>query len=100
MIKALWFLFSVTLVVFALVWLLDHPGSVVMNWLGYRIETSIAVLLGLIIGFAFFTAQGYRIWLFLQRAPSQMMESWRLRRKQQGYQALTKGMVAVSAGDA
>jgi len=100
MIRALWFLFIVTLSIFALAWLLDRPGRVALDWQGYRVETSIAVLFGLIIGIAFATAQGYRIWLFLRRAPSQMTEVWRQRRKQQGYQALTKGMVAVSAGDA
>ena len=48
MIRALWFLFIVTLGVFALVWLLDRPGSVVLDWQGYRAETSIAVLFGLV----------------------------------------------------
>jgi HemY protein len=100
MMRALWFLCIVTLGVFALVWLLDRPGTVVLDWLGYRVETSIAVLIGLVSSIAFATAQGYRIWLFLCRAPSQMTEAWRQRRKQQGYKALTKGMVAVSAGDA
>jgi HemY protein len=83
-----------------MVWLLDRPGSVVLNWQGYRVETSIVVLFGMVVGIAFATAQSYRAWLFLRRAPSQMKEAWRQRRKQQGYQALTKGMVAVSAGDA
>jgi HemY protein len=100
MIRALWFLFIVTLGIFALVWLLDRPGSVVLDWQGYHVETSIAVLFGLVVGVALVTAQGYRVWLFLRRAPSLMTEVWRQRRKQQGYQALTKGMVAVSAGDA
>ena len=100
MIKALWFLLVVTVSIFAIVWLLDRPGRAVLDWQGYRVETSIAVLFGLVIGIAFATAQGYRIWLFLRRAPLQMTEAWRQRRKQQGYQALTKGMVAVSAGDA
>ncbi len=100
MMRALWFLCIITLAVFALGWLLDRPGTVVFDWLGYRVETSIAVLLGIVSGIVFATAQGYRIWLFLRRAPSQLMEAWRQRRKQQGYKALTKGMVAVSAGDA
>lgn len=100
MLRALWFLFVVTVGIFALVWLLDRPGSVVLDWQGYRVNTSIAVLFGSIIGIAFATALSYRIWLFLRRAPAQMTGAWRQRRKQQGYQALTKGMVAVSAGDA
>ena len=99
MLRALWFLFIVTVGIFALAWLLDRPGSVVLDWQGYRIKTSIAVLFGSIIGITFATAMSYRIWLFLRRAPKQMTGAWHQRRKQQGYQALTKGMVAVSAGD-
>jgi HemY protein len=64
MLRALWFLFIVTVGIFALVWLLDRPGSVVLDWQGYRIKTSIAVLFGSIIVIAFATALSYRIWLF------------------------------------
>ncbi len=100
MLRALWFLFLVALCVFALVWLAEQPGSLVLDWQGYRIETSVAVLIGCVAAVAVATAFSYRIWLFLRRAPAQVSEAWHQRRKQQGYKALTKGMVAVAAGDA
>lgn len=100
MIRALWFLFLVSIGVFALVWLADRPGSLVLEWQGYRVETSVAMLIGTIVAVSVTTALSYRIWLFLRRAPSQLSDAWKQRRKQQGYQALTRGMVAVSAGDA
>lgn len=100
MIRALWFLFLVSIGVFALVWLADQPGSLVLEWQGYHVETSVAMLIGVIIAVSVATALSYRIWLFLRRAPSKMSDAWKQRRKQQGYQALTRGMVAVSAGDA
>lgn len=100
MLRALWFLFLVALCVFALVWLVEQPGSLVLNWQGYRVETSVAVLIGSIVAVAVAAALSYRMWLFLRRAPAQVSEAWHQRRKQQGYKALTKGMVAVAAGDA
>jgi len=100
MIRALWFLSLVSVSVFAMVWLADRPGSLVLEWQGYRVETSVAILIAGIVAVSVATALSYRIWLFLRRAPSQMSGAWKQRRKQQGYQALTRGMVAVSAGDA
>ncbi len=100
MIKALWFLAVVTLAILGMAWLADRPGSLVLDWQGYRVETSVAMLIGGIIGVAIVSALSYRVWLFLRRAPSQLSGAWKQRRKQQGYQALTRGMVAVSAGDA
>ncbi len=100
MIRALWFLALVSLSIFAMVWLADRPGSLVLNWQGYRVETSVAMLIGGVVAISAVTAVIYRIWLFLRRAPAQVSDAWKQRRKQQGYQALTRGMVAVSAGDA
>ena len=64
MIRALWFLFIVALGVFALNWLVDRPGSVVLNWQGYRVETSVAVLISAVVAIACAAA------LILQRKPS------------------------------
>jgi HemY protein len=99
MLRALWFLIVVGAIVFALVWLTDNPGQVALDWRGYRVESSFAVLLGLVIVLAVLAALAYRLWLFLRRAPKQVTGAWRNRRRAQGYQALTQGMVAVAAGD-
>ncbi|MBL6948696.1 MAG: heme biosynthesis protein HemY [Rhodospirillales bacterium] len=88
----------------ALIWgammLSDHPGAVSLEWAGYRIETSFAVLLSAVALVSFAVALVYRFWLFLRRSPGTMKESWIARRRVRGYQALTRGMVAVAAGDA
>jgi len=99
MLRALWFLAVVAAIVFSLVWLTDNPGQVALDWQGYRIETSFAVLLGGVITIAVLAALSYRVWLFLRRAPGQVSGAWRNRRRNQGYRALTQGMVAVAAGD-
>ena len=99
MLRALWFLAVVTTIIFTLVWLTDNPGQVALDWRGYRVETSFAVLLGAVIAIAVMVALFYRTWLFLRRAPGQVSGAWRNRRRTQGYRALTQGMVAVAAGD-
>ena len=81
-------------------WLLDQPGSVSLDWRGYRIETSVALLTTTIAVMTASAAIAYRIFLALWRAPTQISEAWRGRRRQKGYQALTRGMVAIAAGDA
>ena len=99
MLRALWFLAVVAAIIFSLLWLTDNPGQVALDWRGYRIETSFAVLLGAVIAIAVLVALFYRVWLFLRRAPGQVSGVWRNRRRTQGYRALTQGMVAVAAGD-
>ena len=50
MIQVVLFLITVGLAAAGFVWFADRPGDVVINWLGYRIETSLMVtLLALIL---------------------------------------------------
>ncbi len=100
MVRALWFLIVVFVAVAGVVWLLDRPGSVSLDWQGYRVETSFAVLIAAAAGVALIAALAYRIWVALIRAPGRMGEAWQGRRRAKGYRALTRGMVAVAAGDA
>lgn len=41
MLRILWILFLAVIITTPLVWLLDHNGSVVINWLNYEISTDI-----------------------------------------------------------
>jgi len=100
MLRALWFLILVVVAALGVVWLLDRPGTVALDWQGYRVETSMAVMAALVAVFAVIVAIFYRVYLALRRAPARVGEAWRGRRRQNGYQALTRGMVAVAAGDA
>ena len=81
MFRAFWFLAVVGIIVFALVWLTDNPGHVSMNWRGYVVEMSFAVLLGLVLAVSVLVALIYRLWLFLRRAPKQVTGAWKNRRR-------------------
>ena len=100
MVRLIIFLFALVVVAWGAVWLVDHPGQVSLNWGGWQIETSAGILALIIGAFAIATALVYRFWLFLTRAPDRIGVALKERRSKKGYKALTKGMVAVAAGDA
>lgn len=100
MIRGLFVFLAVAAVAAAGAWLADHPGRVAMVWQGYRVETSAAVLLIAVAAVAAVAAVLYRGWLALRRSPAALGAAWRERTRRKGYQALSKGMVAVAAGDA
>jgi HemY protein len=100
MIRALVFFVVLGFAVWGILWLTDHPGWVSLEWWGLRIDTSFAVLLGVVVVISAAAALLYRFWLFLRRGPGKMKMAWDTKRRRKGYQALTQGMVAVAAGDA
>jgi HemY protein len=99
MLRALWFLSVVAAFSLIFSWLADSPGRVSVVWQGYRVETSMAILISVIIGISIITAVLYRLWLMICNAPKQIKGIWRTHNKSRGYKALTQGMVAVAAGD-
>ena len=99
MFRALWFIFILAVLATAAMWLADNPGQVSVAWHGYVIETSAAVLVTAIAAITVLSALLYRVWIFIRGVPAGI--SWLLGegRRRRGYLALSRGMVAVAAGD-
>ena len=99
MIRVVFFLIVLAAIAFGFAWVADRPGDVAVTWLGYHIETSLAVaalallLLVLLLMFA--------IWLVraLLRSPGRMSMFVRHRRAMKGYQAVSRGLIAIGSGD-
>ncbi len=81
------------------VWFADRPGAVSLRWQGWRVDTSVAVLALGVAVVAVVAAVAYRVWVILRQAPRRLAQFHARRRRNRGYQALTRGMVAVAAGD-
>lgn len=77
----------------------DHPGQVEIVWQGWQVETSVGVLAGaaVLAGLAI----ALLLWLgsLILDSPRAFLRYRRERRRRAGYRALTRGMVAVAAGD-
>jgi HemY protein len=85
---------------FVAVWFADRPGDVVITWLGYRIETSVAVLAGAMAALACAAAVAWTGLRMLLGAPAAIARRRAQRRAARGRAAITGGLVAVGAGDA
>ena len=90
----------IALIAAGLVWLADRPGSVNVEWLGYTIELPIlAALFGLLVLVGLIMVL-YAIIRRVFAAPGAVTGFFSGRRKKKAYEALSKGIVAVGAGDA
>ncbi|MSO85807.1 MAG: heme biosynthesis protein HemY [Rhodospirillales bacterium] len=100
MVRWLLYFVAAAALVAAAVWLADNTGTVTLSWRGWRVDTSVAVVIA--AGAIVLVAAGilHRLWLLIAHAPGDLRQSWRRRRRERGYEALTRGMVAIAAGDA
>ncbi|MFA5121636.1 heme biosynthesis protein HemY [Zavarzinia sp.] len=81
-------------------WLADRPGLIAVTWLGYRIETSVGVLIAGIVLLLAVAAALLRLALIAARGPRLLAARRRAKKRLQSERALVRGLVAVAAGDA
>lgn len=81
------------------VWLADRPGEVSVLWQGYRIETSVAIAAIGIVLLAMLAMLAWGLLRFVLGLPSAFSFASRARRRARGFEAVSRGMVAIGAGD-
>src|SRR5579884_2860800 len=99
MLRVVLFLIALGLVAAGFAWLADRPGDIVLTWQGYRIETSLMVV---VVGLIALIVAAVLLWSILRavlRAPENLSLFFRHRRAMKGYQAISRGLIAVGAGD-
>ncbi len=99
MIRVILFLLAVAVLAAGVVWVADRPGDVVVTWMGYHIETSVVVAALAIIALALVLMLLWAIVRTVLRAPEQVSLFFRHRRAMKGYLAISRGLIAVGAGD-
>lgn len=90
----------VVAIVLAVLRLIDAGGEVTMAWGVYEVATTVPVLaFGVVaVALAAVFLAGVAGWLW--RGPRRVRSALGRRRRERGYKALTRGLVAVAAGDA
>ncbi len=83
----------------AVAWLADRPGSLTVDWLGYRIEMPVIVAAATLLAAILVLQAAYGFLRRTWQAPGAAVEFFRSRRNRRGYEALSRGIVAVGAGD-
>ena len=99
MVRVLVYLAVFACLAFGAVWLADRPGEVSVLWQGYRIETSVALAAIGVVALAFLVLLVWAIFRFVFGLPSAFSLSSRARRRARGFEAVSRGMVAIGAGD-
>ena len=99
MIRVLIYFAVVVLVALGVVWMADHPGTVLITFGGREIATSTLVgAIVLLVGAAV-VAVVWSLLLLIFRVPSLMSGASRSRRRERGMTALSRGLVAIGTGD-
>ena len=80
-------------------WIADRPGQVVIIWLGRTIELDILTAIIALLAASIALALAWSLIRLVLRLPSLVAIANRSRRRQKGFEAVARGMVAVSAGD-
>jgi HemY protein len=85
--------------IIAAIFFADHPGQVEIVWQGWLVETTVGVLAGAAVLAGLVIALLFWLVSLTLGSPRAFLRHRRERRRRAGYRALTRGMVAVAAGD-
>jgi HemY protein len=99
MIRIVLFLISVSVVAWGFAWVADRPGEVAVTWMGYRVETSLMVAAFAVALLVLAIILFWSVVRAILRSPAQVSLFFRHRRAIKGYLAISRGLIAVGAGD-
>ena len=100
MVRLLIFLAALALAALGLTWFANNPGVVDLTWRAHEYEVSLMFALSAVLALAVALAIVWGVLRFVFRVPSLVSIGARARRREKGFQALSRGMIAVGAGDA
>ena len=100
MIRVVLFLLVVAAAAFGFGWFADRPGEVAITWQGWRLETSLMVFAVAVGALLVVLMLAWSFTRGIVLTPRRLRQ-WRKRhREQQGYLAISRGLIAIGAGDA
>lgn len=83
----------------AAAWVAERPGAVSLRWQGWQVDSSVAVLVLIVVVLGALVAGALTLYRWLVVGPRSLRRFRAERRRQRGYRALTRGLVAAAAGD-
>jgi HemY protein len=99
MLRFLVFLLVLGLAAAGLSWLADQPGGLVATWNGRTHTATPLLAFGLFLALAIASIVVFGVVAFFLGAPARLAAANQRRRREKGLAALTRGLVAVGAGD-
>ena len=99
MIRIVIFLVIVGLLALGFAWLADRPGDVILTWQGRQFETSLMVVSVAILALFVSLILVLALIALLLRSPFVLRRHLHHRRGERAYEAISRGLIAVGAGD-
>jgi HemY protein len=97
--RVLLFLALLAIAAYGAVWLAENPETISFTWAGREYTTSLAVGAVAVLVLAMALSLVWAIINAILRMPSRIGENSRRRKRERGLTALSRGIVAVGAGD-
>jgi HemY protein len=99
MIRIVLFLASLAVIAAGVGWIADRPGEVSVTWMGHRVETSLMVAFFAVVALVVVLMLVWWIISIILHSPGYASLFFRHRRAAKGYLAVTRGLIAIGAGD-
>ncbi len=99
MIRVIFYLFLIGLLAFVAVWFAERPGDVSVTWQGWRLETSVMMLLVAMATVAVVAVALWSLAVSIWRSPDTLARYLGTRRGMRGYRAVSQGLIAIGSGD-
>ena len=100
MIRRIFFYFlKLSIFVGLAVWIANRPGFITLDWMGYRLETSVSFAIFCLFILFVVTVLLTRVWLSVRILPQMWGRSRRAQRRDAVDIAIKHGMIAVAQGD-
>ncbi len=100
MIRLVLLLVCLTLIAFGAAWLADRPGEIAIAWQGWHLQTTVPVALAALAAFCAVLLVVWRLLALLLASPKLWARFSRRRRREKGLAAVSRGLMAIGAGDA
>ncbi|TBW36320.1 heme biosynthesis protein HemY [Siculibacillus lacustris] len=99
MIRLLAFLVLLLALAFGFAWLADRPGEVTFVWQGTRVDTDLMTVAIGVVAFVVAVMVVVAVLRAIWNTPGSIGSFFGRRRRDKGWAALSRGMIAVGAGD-
>ncbi|MEM6902394.1 MAG: heme biosynthesis HemY N-terminal domain-containing protein [Pseudomonadota bacterium] len=99
MIKILSYAIKIAILLAIGYWLIENPGTLTLDWQGYIVSAETPIIAVLVVLFVGAIALLYHLYRSLLAWPSRFGLGRGIKKRSRGYEALTKGLIAVAAGD-
>jgi HemY protein len=99
MLRLVVFLVAAAALAWAAVWVVNHPGTLVVQWLGHELILSVGTVIVAVLLFAALVILLFELLRWLVGLPSRWRVGRSRRRQVRGYEEVTRGLMAAAAGD-